>query len=142
MYQGFPLITWVSLIRFKRTFACFTSSVVVVQLLSCVQLFVTPWTAAFQASVLASRTLRVCSNLCPLSQRCHPTISSSSPPSPLALNLCQHQGLSQRVVSSYQVPQKEFPPTICLLASPFDIEREIRNGRDVWGPTLGLTSEI
>ena len=35
--------------------------------LSHVQLFVTPWTAAYQA----------CSNSCPLSQWCHPTISSS-----------------------------------------------------------------
>ena len=32
---------------------------------------------------------------CSLSQWCHPTISSLSPPSPLVLNLSQHQGLSQ-----------------------------------------------
>ena len=63
-----------------RTFACCTSSDVVVQLLSCVQLFVTPWTAAFQASVLASLSPQVCSNLCPLSQWCHPTIWSSVTP--------------------------------------------------------------
>ena len=36
----------------------------------------------------------VCSNSCPLSQWCHPTISSSViPPSPPALNLSQHQDL-------------------------------------------------
>ena len=35
-----------------------------------------------------------CSNSCPLSCWCHPTISSSSSPSP-ALNLSQHQGLFQ-----------------------------------------------
>ena len=37
---------------------------------------------------------RVCSNSCPLSQWCHPTISSSvRPPSPPALNLSHHQNL-------------------------------------------------
>ena len=41
----------------------------------------------------------VCSNSCPLSQWCHPTISSSFPSSPLALNLSQHQGLFQWVSS-------------------------------------------
>ena len=46
------------------------------QLVSCVQLFATPWTAARQAS-LSSPTLGVCSNSCPSSQWCHPIISSS-----------------------------------------------------------------
>ena len=45
-----------------------------VQLLSHVQLFATPWTATHQASL---STPRVYSNSCPLSQWCHPTISSS-----------------------------------------------------------------
>ena len=48
-------------------------SFVVVQLLSHVQFFATPWTAACQA-VLSPR---VYSNSCPLSRWCHPTISSS-----------------------------------------------------------------
>ena len=47
-----------------------------VQLLSCVWLFATPWTAACQASC-PSPTPRACSNSCPLNQWCHPTISSS-----------------------------------------------------------------
>ena len=38
-----------------------------------------PWTAPHQAS-LSSRSPRACSNLCPLSQWCHPTISSSIVP--------------------------------------------------------------
>ena len=42
------------------------------------------------------------SNSCPLSQWCHPVISSSFPPSP-ALNLSQHKGLFQWVGSSHQV---------------------------------------
>ena len=44
--------------------------------LSCIRLFATPWTAACQASH-PSTTPRVYSNSCPLSQWCHPTISSS-----------------------------------------------------------------
>ena len=47
-----------------------------VQLLSCVQLFVTPWTAARRPSC-PSPTLGVYSNSYPLSRWCHPTISSS-----------------------------------------------------------------
>ena len=43
---------------------------------------------------------RVCSNSCPLSRWCHPTISSSVTPSPPALNFSQHQGLFQWVSSS------------------------------------------
>ena len=50
--------------------------IVVVQLLSCVWLSVTPWTAAHQASLPLS-SLRACLSSCPLSQWCHPTISSS-----------------------------------------------------------------
>ena len=46
---------------------------------------------------------RVHPNPCPLSQWCHPTISSSVIPSPPALNLSQHQGLFKWVSSSHQV---------------------------------------
>ena len=50
-----------------------------------------------------SPTPRVYSNSCPLSWWCHPTISSSVVPSPLAFNVSQHQGLFQWVSSSHQV---------------------------------------
>ena len=50
---------------------------VVVQSLSHVQLFATPWTAALQAS-LSFLSARACSDSCALSQRSHPTISSIS----------------------------------------------------------------
>ena len=50
-----------------------------VQLLSCVWLFVTPWTAARQAS-LSSPTPGACSDSCPWRQWCYPTISSSVVP--------------------------------------------------------------
>ena len=45
----------------------------------------------------------VCTNSYPLSQWCHPTISSSVTPSPFAFSLSQHQGLFQWVGSSHQV---------------------------------------
>ena len=51
--------------------------VVVVQLLSHAQFFVTPQTAAGQA-LLSSAISRVWSVSCPLSQWCYPTISSSA----------------------------------------------------------------
>ena len=50
-----------------------------VQSLSHVQLFATPWTVAFQGP-LSFTISQVCSNSCPLSQWCHPTISSSVVP--------------------------------------------------------------
>ena len=45
----------------------------------------------------------VCSNSCPSSRWCHPTISSSVVPSPPAFNLSQHRGLFQWASSSRQV---------------------------------------
>ena len=65
-----------------------------VQSLSRVQLFVTPWTAARQAS-LASPTPRAYSNSCPLSQWCHPTISSSVIPFSSRLQSFQPSGSFQ-----------------------------------------------
>ena len=50
--------------------------IVVIQSLSPVRLFVTPWTAAC-ALPCASLSPRVCSDSCPLNWWCHPTISSS-----------------------------------------------------------------
>ena len=49
----------------------------IVQLLSCVRLFSTPWTTAHQ-SLLSFTISRVCSDSCPLSQWCYLTISSSA----------------------------------------------------------------
>ena len=50
-----------------------------------------------------SPTPGACSNSCPLSWWCHPTISSSVIPSPPAFNLSQNQGLFQWVSSLPQV---------------------------------------
>ena len=53
----------------------------------------------------------VCSDSCPLSWWCHPTISTSVAPSPPAFNLSQHQGLFQWVNSSHEVAKVlEFQP--------------------------------
>ena len=54
-------------------------SVVVIQLLNCVWLFTTPWTAACRL-LCPSLSPRVCSNSCPLSQWCCLIISSSAAP--------------------------------------------------------------
>ena len=51
-----------------------------------------------------SSTPGACSNLCPLSQWCHLTISSSAAPlSPFAFDLSRHQDPFQRVSSLHQV---------------------------------------
>ena len=49
-----------------------------------------------------SLSLRVCSDSCPLSQWCHPTISSLLSSAPPALNLYKNQGLFQWVSSLHQ----------------------------------------
>ena len=50
-----------------------------------------------------SSTARVYANSCPLSQWCHPTISSSVVPFSSCPHLSQHQGLFKWVSSSHQV---------------------------------------
>ena len=67
-----------------------------------VQLFVTPWTAVHQAS-LSFTVSQSLLNSFTLHQWCCITISSSTAPSFLALNLSQHQGLFQGVGASWQV---------------------------------------
>ena len=77
-------------------FLHFIQHVVVVQSLSHVQLFVTPWTAAYRVS-LSSLSPKICSNSCPLSLDAIHLIQPSHPlstPSPPAFNLSQNQGLS------------------------------------------------
>ena len=65
--------------------------VVVVQTPSCVQHFVTPWTAACQASLslTSSRSLPKVMSISDAVQPSHPL----TPSSPSALRLSQHQGL-------------------------------------------------
>ena len=77
--------------------------VVVVQLLSCVQLFVTPWlysTPGFPVlHYLPVFTQIYVHWISDVIRPSHPL----SPPSPFAFNLSQHQGLFQWVGSSHEV---------------------------------------
>ena len=72
-----------------------------VQSFSHVRLFVTPWTAAHQASlsITNSRSLPRLMSIGDAIQPSHP-LSSPSPP---ALSLSQHQGLFKRVSPSHEV---------------------------------------
>ena len=102
-----------------------------VQSLSHVRLFVTPWTAACQASLSITNSW---SSLGLMSTRVSDAIQPSHPlssPSPLALNLSQQQGLFQWVSSSHQVakywsfsfsisPSKEYSGLISLRIDWFD----------------------
>ena len=63
-----------SAVHLKLTRNC-KSTISLVQSLSRVLLVVTPWIAAHQASLFTNS--RACSNSCPSSWWCHPTISSS-----------------------------------------------------------------
>jgi len=95
---------------------------VVVQPLSHVQLLATPWTAAHQASL--SLFPGVCSDSCPRSQWCHPTISSSVVPFS-CLQSFPASGFFPWVSSSHQVAE--------VLELPMNIQG--------WFP-LGLTGLI
>ena len=53
-----------------------------------------------------------CSNSCPLSQWCHPHISFSVVPFPLACSLSQHQGLLQWVSSLHQFSSVQFSHSV------------------------------
>ena len=77
------------------------NSPVIVRSVIHVWLFATPWTQHTRLPC-SSQSPGAGSNSRPLSQWCHPTISSSVTPSP-ALNLSQHQGLFQWVGSLHQV---------------------------------------
>ena len=73
-------------------------------MLSCVQLFAAPWTAAHQASLSFTISWSFLKNILVhwVNDAIHPS-HPLSPPSPFAFNLSQHQGLFQWVGSSNQV---------------------------------------
>ena len=76
----------------------------VVHLLSCVQLFATPWTTTHQAS-LSFTVFQSWLNLMSIESVMPSNHLILSPPPPLTLSLCQHQGLFQRVDCSHQLPK-------------------------------------
>ena len=79
-----------------------SSSTVVVQSLSRVWPFVTPWTTACEASLTFTISQSLLRLVYWVGDAIQPFHSLSSP-SPPALNLSQHQGLSQWISSSHQV---------------------------------------
>ena len=85
-------------------FLNFAIRFVVVQSLSHVRLFATPWTAAHQTSLSFTVSQRL-PNSCPLSRWCHPTISSSVVPYSSCLQSFPSSGsfpMSQSFVSGGQ----------------------------------------
>ena len=62
-----------------------------------------PYESQYSRLPYPSPTPGACSNLCPLSQWCHPNISSSVVPFTSAFNISHHQGLFKGVSSLYQV---------------------------------------
>jgi len=81
------MYSWVTLLSTQNCHSMVNHLFIVVQSLSCVQLFVTPWTAARQAS-LSFTVSGVSSNSCPLSQWCHQP------------SLCMHAKVSSVVSNS------------------------------------------
>ena len=79
-------------LNIQKTMIMASGPISSVQMLSCVQLFTTPWTAACQASLSITNScilLKLMSIIGDDIQPCHPL---SFPPPP-AFNLSQHQGL-------------------------------------------------
>ena len=109
------------------------ASVIVVQLLSHVQLFVTPWTAAGQAS-LSFISPEVCSNSCPLNWWYHPTISII----PFSFNLSQRQGLFQWVSSSLEWGSQSIGVSASTSVLPMNIQDWFHFG---WTGSISLLSK-
>ena len=72
-----------------------TSLVIFAQVLSCVWLFTTPWTAACQASLSITNSWNLPKLMC-MSRSCHPTISSSVVPFSSCLQSFPASGSSPR----------------------------------------------
>ena len=97
----------------NQSFLFYYDVTVVVQSLSCVRFFATPRTAARQASLglpharlpCPSPTPGACSNSCPSSQWCHPTISSSVTSFSSCPQYFPASGLFQWVGSLHQVAE-------------------------------------
>ena len=105
---------------------------VVVETLSHVQLFVTPWTAACQASV-SFNIPRVCSNLHPLSQWGYLTISFSAAPFFFAFNTFPASGClpkSQLFPSGGQ----SIGASLSASVLPKNIQYEFHLGLLLWFP--------
>ena len=90
-----------------------------------------------------SLSSRVCPSSCPLSQRCHPTISSSVASSPFAFNLSQHQWLLHRV-GCLQQEAKILELQFQLQHQPFQWIFRVDFPQDglVWSPCSPRNSQV
>ena len=104
IYIVFQILYPCKLLNIESSFLCYTAGpknrvpISSVQL-SCVWLFATPWLLHARLPC-PSPALRACSNSCPSSQWCHPSIILSHPPP--SFNLSQYQSLFQWVSFSCQ----------------------------------------
>ena len=98
-----------------------------VQSLSCVWLFVTPWTAIHQASLSITNSLKLAqTHVHWVGDAIHPSHPLLCP-SPPTFNLSQHQGLFQWVSSSQQVAKV--------------LEFQLQNQAFQWTPRTDLLSD-
>ena len=99
----------------------------------------TPWTAAHQASLsFTISQVRACSNLCPLSGWCHPSLPLSSTSSP-ALNLFHHQSLFWWVALHIRWPKYwRFSFSIC----PADEYSGLISFRSNWFDLLAIQGTL
>ena len=100
--------------------------IVVIQLLSCAQLFATQWTTAHQASLsftISQSLLKLTS----MSQWCHTTASSSVAPFSFALNLSQYQDFFQWLDSSSHQVAKVFAASASVVFS--EVSKHEQNHR-------------
>ena len=115
-----------------------TNTVVVVQSLSCVQLFVTPWTAAARLPC-SSLSPRVCWNSCPLRQWCNSIIVSS-----VALFFLPSIFPSIRVFSDEMAPCITWPEywSLSFSISPFNEYSGLISFRFDWFDLLGVQGTL
>ena len=133
--EPFPVkIQWRSR---RATLFCAHYVIVIVQLLSHVWLFVTPWTAGLQPPLDSTisqhllKSLRICSNICPLSWWYCLTISSSAtsfsfclqsfPGSFLMKWLFTSNGQSSGTWNFSNSPSNEYPGLISFMIDWFDL---------------------
>ena len=108
--EKYNILCW-KILRNKHLLFLSSFSRYVVQVLSCVWLFVTPWNT-HNRLFYPSLSPRVCSHTSPLSQWCYLTVSSSV--SPFSFCLSQLQGLFQLVESLHQVAKVlDFSFNVC-----------------------------
>ena len=83
---------------------------------------------------------RGCSDSCPLSQWCHPTISSSAAPFSF-LSLSQHQSLFQWVSSSHELA-KGLELQLQHQSFPWIFRIDFLYGQPVWSPCSPRDSQV